>query len=84
MENARSVARRSSSELTNFDVGTAEEPLILTDAQMTMIDDALVICEVAPLKGLAMIGHTFGILWIISICFYRFSEVIFVFSSSLF
>lgn len=36
LENARSVARRSSSELTNFDVGTAEEPLILTDAQMTM------------------------------------------------
>eukprot|EP00438_Fugacium_kawagutii_P005127 Skav215190 [mRNA] locus=scaffold3330:106438:108946:- [translate_table: standard] len=34
LENARSVARRSSSELTNFDVGTAEEPLILTDAQM--------------------------------------------------
>lgn len=33
LENARSVARRSSSELTNFDVGTAEEPFIITDAQ---------------------------------------------------
>ena len=34
LENARSVARRSSSELTNFDVGTAEEPFIITDAEM--------------------------------------------------
>eukprot|EP00435_Cladocopium_sp_Y103_P074988 s114_g52.t2 len=33
LENARSVARRSSSELTNFDVGTAEEPFIITDVQ---------------------------------------------------
>lgn len=34
LENARSVARRSSSELSNFDVGTAEEPFIITDAEM--------------------------------------------------
>lgn len=31
LENARSVARRKSSELTNFDVGTADEPFIITD-----------------------------------------------------
>ncbi|CAK9105380.1 unnamed protein product, partial [Durusdinium trenchii] len=33
LENARSVARRKSSELTNFDVGTADEPFIITDVQ---------------------------------------------------
>eukprot|EP00434_Breviolum_minutum_P034767 symbB.v1.2.030778.t1/scaffold3506.1/size55141/1 len=33
LEKARSVARRSSHDLKNFDVGTADEPFIITDVQ---------------------------------------------------
>lgn len=35
LQNAKPVGRRSSSELQEFDVGTADEPFILTDAQKT-------------------------------------------------
>ena len=37
LQNAKPVGRRCSSELQDFDVGTADEPFILTDAELKIL-----------------------------------------------
>lgn len=62
LDKARSVARRSSHDLKNFDVGTADEPFIITDAVMQILEisGALTCCNHCTFFGFDILAFNFA------------------------